>query len=166
MIAPATITGARPGSSAGTRRRSASGSAASRASCAVDGGARSRWPWTRSRVVLGEPEVERRERRHRAGDADRAPGCERRAGSERTYARAAASSGRDGGSVQEALGQPDAADVEARRGDDLVGREHELGRAAADVDDERVRSRRAPAETPRIVIAASSSPESSRVVKP
>ena len=72
IAAPATITGARSGSSAGSSRRSASGSAASRSSCARAPARVSRWPWTRSRSYCVEAEVERRERRHRAGDADRA----------------------------------------------------------------------------------------------
>ena len=49
ITAPATITGARSGSSAGTSRRSASGSAASRSSCVRAAAVVSRWPSTRAR---------------------------------------------------------------------------------------------------------------------
>ena len=65
--------------------------------------------------------------------------------------------------VEEALGQPDAADVDARA---ARGRD-QLGRAAADVEHERVvRPSLRPFATPRRVSSASSSPESRRVVKP
>ena len=81
-------------------------------------------------VVFLEAEVERGDGRHGAGDADRTPG---------------AGLGEQGAHVlahrvhvlAEPLGQADAADVEAHaqiRADDL-----ELGRAAADVDDQRPR---------------------------
>ena len=118
-------------------------------------------------VVLCVAEVERRERRDRAGDANRAPCLERR--EERAHVRARGGKlwSRRRIRAQEALGDPHAADVEARRERDLaVSREHELRGAAADVHDEHVVEGGRPAVTPRIIIAASSVPASRRVVNP
>ena len=127
IVAPATITGARPGSSAGRRRRSSSGSDASRASCSSTACEREHVPVHALAVVLLEPEVERRERRHRARDADgrataRSPGS-----SGRTYSAIASTSS------PKQLRQPHRADVEA---DGALARD-QLGRAAADVEHER-----------------------------
>jgi hypothetical protein len=79
------------------------------------------------RVVFLESEVEGGKRRDRAGDADRALSVQR--GEEGSHIRT-------GGVrvVAEALGQAHGADVEAR----APGRGDQLGRAAADVDDDRV----------------------------
>ena len=80
------------------------------------------------RVVLLEPEVERGDRRHRPGDADRPLGLRLRQQPAHVLADRA-------DILAEALGHPHAADVEALAhigADDL-----HLGRAAADVDDER-----------------------------
>ena len=98
------------------------------------------------RVVLLEAEIERCDRRHGAGDADRALGARPRA--------AGRARARDRVDVlAEALGQAHAADVEADadvRADDL-----ELGRAAADVDDERAGLDRAdPAQRQRGLLLA------------
>ncbi len=66
----------------------------------------------------------------------------------------------------EALGEADAAQVEARvEGDAGGAAEDELGRAAADVDDNRSRRNIASGGTPRKVRSASSSPPRSRVLK-
>ena len=69
---------------------------------------------------------------------------------------------------EEALRQPDAACLQADGGGDAAGAaDEQLGRAAADVDEQRVgRERAAPEVTPRKVVSASSSPSSSRVVQP
>src|SRR2546423_12721689 len=95
-------------------------------------------------VVLGEPEIERGERGDRPGDADRGSGADvpRDALCEQLTHRCAARVELLAGRrirVEEALGQTDAAEVEAvvepeagRAADD------KLGRAAPDVDHERV----------------------------
>src|SRR3990170_5100109 len=96
-------------------------------------------------VVRLEAQVERRERGHGSGHADRALGL--KGGEESAYV-----GGRRGelgprGRVgrEEPLGHPHAADVEARRGSDAAVRaEHELGRAATDVDEERAVEERPP----------------------
>ena len=108
-----------------------------------DGGERQSVAVRSRGVVLGVAEVERRERRDRAGDADRAPCLERR--EERAHVRARGGKlwSRRRIRAQEPLGDPHAADVEARRERDLaVSCEHELRRAAADVHDEHVVERR------------------------
>ncbi len=83
-------------------------------------------------VVLDEAEIERRERRHRAGDTDGAMRLE--VGERRADVRRAGVE-----IVAEPLGHAHAAELEARVKRDAVRpAEHELRRAAADVHDERV----------------------------
>ena len=102
------------------------------------------------RVVLLEPEVERGDRRDRSGDPDRRVGSRLR--QQTAHVRADRCD-----VLAEALGQANAADVEARahvRADDL-----DLGRAAADVDDERPGLERAdPAKRHRGLLVAAQQP--------
>ena len=96
-------------------------------------------PMRSFRVVFLEAEIERRQRRHGPGDADRAAGLERREERAHVCARGCELGPRRRIRREEALGDAHAADVEARRRGDLaVCRHHELGRASADVDDEHV----------------------------
>ena len=166
MSAPATITGARSGSSAAhvpavvERKRGEAveqtGGRRGRDAVALDAVA----------VVLLEPEVESRPAwspfpRRRSRPRARAEA----AAWPRTCSAQASSSSRVGGSERRKRSvsrtQPrSSADVEAVAGD-------ELGRAAADVDDERARRPTLRSEVaPRKTSFASSSPVSSRVVKP
>ena len=94
-------------------------------------------------VVGGQLQRERRDRRDRAGQADQAWRPRRPAPRRATSARAARMSASAGGTslggrrvaVQVPLGQPHAADVDRAGRPHAVGvAEHELGRAAADVD--------------------------------
>ncbi len=95
------------------------------------------------RVVLGVAEIERRESRHRAGDADGARRLERGEEGAHVGARGGELGARRRVGSQEALREADAADVEARRErDGAARRQHELGRAAADVDHEHIVQRR------------------------
>ena len=84
IAAPATITGARSGSSAGTRRRSASGSAASRSSCARAPSRVRTCPCTRARSYRSSPRSSAASVVIVAGDADRASCRARAPGSART----------------------------------------------------------------------------------
>ena len=96
-------------------------------------------PMRSFRVVVRVAEIERRQRRHGSGDADRAAGPKRREERAHVRARGCELGPRRRIRGEETLGQAHAADVEARRRGDLaVCRHHELGRAAADVDDEHV----------------------------
>ena len=156
-IAPPRITGARSGSSPGSSRRSAVVSDASRSTIAFDGRAGEAVALDLAAVVA--PELERGERRDGARDRDEArhlePGQQPvDVGGARLDLLA-----RRRVVVQEALGQPDGADVD--REPQLVP--DELGGAAADVHHDRAVGGSA---TPRSVSSASSSPESRRVVKP
>ena len=75
---PATMTGARPGSSPGTASRSSVVIAASRSSCSSTDASANPMAVRPLGVVLVVAEVERRERRDRSRDADRVRGFERR----------------------------------------------------------------------------------------
>ncbi len=69
---PATITGARPGSIPGTASRSLGRHRREALELLLDGRERNTVAVRTRGVVLGVAEVERGERRHRSGDADRA----------------------------------------------------------------------------------------------
>ena len=101
-------------------------------------------------VVFRQSEVERRERRHRAGHAHRLNRLELRQHASHVGANRL-------NVLAVALRQPDAADLEARahvRSDDL-----NLGRTTADVDDERAGSQVAdPAERHRRLLVAREEP--------
>ena len=138
------MTSTRPGCMKGSAARSAWVMASSDSAAARTRSAGIRARWMASGVVRRQRQGERGDRRDRAGEADEAPiageatvssaSVERR----RDVGRAAAIcvGGRRVG-VQVPLGHPHAADVD-RPGRLDVGRspQHELGRAAADVDDE------------------------------
>ena len=116
------------------------------------------------RVVLGVAEIERRERRHRPGDADRASVASSREQRREHSAAAAAELGprrwiRD----EEALGEAHAADVEAastslaRRSTASTSSVEPPPMSTTSVSSSDGR----PAETPRTISAASSAPSSS-----
>ena len=161
MRAPARITSSRPGWMPGSRPRSALVSAAKRADGRVDLGERQDVPLDEPPVVLGHAELVGHQRGVRAGDADRAAdrGAELRRHGVRDGGGDVAREGRDLRRlrrivVEEALGEPHHADVEAahERRRLAGGADGELRAAAADVDEqERVRGggRRVARDEPR-----------------
>ena len=155
-----------------TSRRSASGSAASRSRSSSSALARHGVALDPVAVVLDEPEVDRRELRRGAADAhrdDRHRRARRRARRPRSRRarprRARRARRRVGGSACRWRSRvADDADLGRDVEDQLVaGADHELGRAAADVDDQHGRRRPARvAVAPSEVSRASSSPDSVR----
>ena len=118
--------------------------AASRSSCSSTDASERRWPCVRAGSYSASPRSSVASVVTVPATPIALPRPRARGGASARTPLAAASSGRDGGSdAEEPLGEAHAADVEARRERDLaVRRHHELGRAAADVDDEHVVERR------------------------
>ena len=168
--APAPITSTRPGCMNGSAARASWVIASSRSATRRTSSARDPAWWMRSGSYARQVQRHRRDRGDRAGQADQGPRLVERHGlaaparSPRRCRRApppprAAVGGSD---VQVPLGHPYAADVDRpRRAGTASVAEHELGRAAADVDDEARARRRSPASSrvaPANDSAASSSP--------
>ena len=144
-IAPPTITSTRPGSSPGLWRRRAIGSVASVRNTSSAAARVSRKWWMRSLSDGVDAELDRGHRPHRARGPDRASCACARAGNRAVDVgevvahdrhRLAQLLGRRRIGVQELLGEAHAADVDRHQPVGLVGADDELGRAAADVDDE------------------------------
>ena len=143
--APPTITSTRPGSRPGLCARCAADSVASGAEHVLGGVAREHEVVDLLGVVLGEAQLDRGDGGDGPGEPDqrRAPRPRRgpRAGTSATRSRTTAtafdsSSGAGGSECEELLGDAHAPDVERHQADGLVGAEHELGGATADVDHE------------------------------
>ena len=152
MAIPATITGARAGSRPRVSRRLRQREYRQPVQQSPAGGRRSgRGPRSASASYSLESQVDRGALRRRAGDGDRVRSRAGASGSVDVRAQRGELVAGGRVRVQVALAVADDADLGRRRGTSpRRGAEHELGRAAADVDHEhRRRRRRARASRPR-----------------